>query len=220
MINSIIYLKQSINSLLAIHISNKFGINYEEFVNFINNFEIKENEYTSSQNQTKEWRKSQKWYINGKLNECEKEQIKLIKEITLEKGKKTNVRLNFETLKLIKIKNPNKEINGYEFTENFDLIIKNIKNKYYFNLKFCCDQGGAQTRSLREVYHFIECQILNLNKFKSEDIYFVNILDGDSSYSQIDKFKYLIEKYKKEDSFFNSYLYVGDMKQFEIWWKN
>lgn len=49
--------------------------------------------------------------------------------------------------------------NGYEWTENFDgLIMKNF-SKYYFNLKFVCDVGGAQTRTLREVYHFIKHQM-------------------------------------------------------------
>ncbi len=36
--------------------------------------------------------------------------------------------------------------------KNFDgKIIKN-NNIYYFNLKFICDTGGSQTRTLREIY--------------------------------------------------------------------
>ena len=55
--------------------------------------------------------------------------------------------------------------NGFEFTEDFDgKVIMKTHNKInitiYFNLKFCCDAGGAQTRTLREVYHFIKCQII------------------------------------------------------------
>ena len=36
----------------------------------------------ASNYQTKSWRKSQKWYKNGKYNECEKYQIKLIEKIS------------------------------------------------------------------------------------------------------------------------------------------
>jgi len=35
-----------------------------------------------SNNQTKEWRCNQPWYLNGKHKECEKYQISLIEEIT------------------------------------------------------------------------------------------------------------------------------------------
>lgn len=42
---------------------------------------------------------------------------------------------------------------SYEFSENFDFVIENNNNIVLFNLKFICSQGGAQTRSLKEVYH-------------------------------------------------------------------
>jgi 7,8-dihydro-6-hydroxymethylpterin-pyrophosphokinase len=35
----------------------------------------------SSLYQTKNWRKNQKWYINGKKNECEKYQIEVTEKI-------------------------------------------------------------------------------------------------------------------------------------------
>ena len=38
----------------------------------------------------------------------------------------------------------------------------------YINFKMICDRGGSQTRSLREVYHFITTQLnylkQNINK--------------------------------------------------------
>ena len=43
-----------------------------------------------SNNQTKEWRKSQPWSLNGKHNECEEYQLSLIEEITKTKVDKTN----------------------------------------------------------------------------------------------------------------------------------
>ena len=48
-------------------------------------------------NQTKEWRCNQPWYINGKHNECEKYQIRLIEKATGKKIHKTNKRINLNT---------------------------------------------------------------------------------------------------------------------------
>jgi hypothetical protein len=103
--------------------------------------------------------------------------------------------------------------NGYEWSENFDgKLIKN-NNIYYFNLKFVCDSGGAQTRSLREVYHFIKYQITYLIKFNKINIYFINILDGDTSYINMNKFKYLINK----DEYKNiaKYIFIGSLYDFQ-----
>ena len=101
-----------------------------------------------------------------------------------------------ETNEIINKKNPMINNNGYEWSENFDgKVIKN-NNIYYFNLKFVCDSGGSQTRTLREVYHFIKYQIEYLIKFNSNNIYFINILDGDTSYHNMNKFKFLINKEK------------------------
>ena len=41
-------------------------------------------------NQTKEWRCNQPWYLNGKHKECEKYQISLLEEITGINVDKTN----------------------------------------------------------------------------------------------------------------------------------
>jgi hypothetical protein len=50
---------------------------------------------------------------------------------------------------------------GYEYSENFDGLILKNNNKFYFNLKFVCGNGGAQTRTLREIYHFINYTHIN-----------------------------------------------------------
>lgn len=113
----------------------------------------------SSKYQTKQWRKNRKWYINGKYNECEKYQYKYIELITKYKLIKTNERFNIEKNIIMDNKNPNKHDDGYEWSKNFDGKIYIKSDIYYFNLKFVCDNGGAQTRTLREVYHFIKSQI-------------------------------------------------------------
>ena len=42
-----------------------------------------------------------------------------------------------------------------------------------------CGSGGGQTRTLREVYHFISAQQRHLNQELSSKVIFVNILHGD-----------------------------------------
>jgi hypothetical protein len=167
----------------------------------------------SSQLQTKNWRKNEKWYKDGKSNECEKYQISLIEKIIGMRLNKTDERINMETNELSYNKNPLTKNDGYEWTENFDgKIIIPGKNTYYFNLKFVCDKGGAQTRTLREVYHFIKYQLEYLLVGVILDTYFINILDGDTSYQNMSKFQFLLnkEKYKK----IIKYMFVGSLYDF------
>ena len=125
---------------------------------------------------------------------------------------KTNDRINIETNQIISNKNPMINNDGYEWTENFDgLIIKN-NNKYYFNLKFVCDSGGAQTRTLREVYHFIKYQMEYL--MTNTNIFFINILDGDTSYNNMNKFTFLINKEKYKDV--KQFVFVGCLSDFQL----
>jgi hypothetical protein len=162
----------------------------------------------SSYYQTKTWRLNRSWYKNGKFNECEKYQINIIEKILKIKILKTQDRINIETLSLSKMNKPLIFDNGYEYSENFDGYYNNI----YFNLKMVCDNGGHQTRTLREVYHFIQSQFEYLLKTK-ENIYFINILDGDTSFNNMNKFNYLKnkEKYKEIVKF----IFIGDLCQFQ-----
>lgn len=162
--------------------------------------------------QTKIWRKNRIWYGNGKKNECEKYQINLIEKICKNKLMKTFERFDINTYEIKNIKNPNTFINGYEITENFDgkIVLNNIV--YYFNLKFICDSGGSQTRSLREVFYFIKYQLENLLSNNIIKI-FINILDGDTCFENIDKFYYLLnkKKYKKV----KKYVFIGSLYEFQ-----
>ena len=163
--------------------------------------------------QTKDWRKNQKWYNTGKSNECEKYQINLVEKILNKKINKTFIRINIETNDLIENKNPLKFNDGFEWTENFDGYININNNNYYFNLKFVCDKGGMQTRTLREVYHFIINQINYLIKSDyKNNIYFINILDGDNCFYNYSKFIYLINKY---DLNIKKYIFVGSLYEFQ-----
>lgn len=174
----------------------------------------------SSELQTKDWRKEQEWYNNGKQNESEKHQLFEIFQITLRNPSKTNKRILMgdDEVKIVDKRNPLSEENGFEYTENFDGYLNVNDKDMYFNLKFVCDQGGAQTRTLREVYHFIKHQIKYALQ-KRNNTYFFNILDGDGCFKTKDKFKYLIKNYSEEDiDYLNKYIYIGDMFNFQNFW--
>lgn len=111
-----------------------------------------------SSKQTKTWRQNQKWYCGGKSNECEKYQFNLFTQITGFTRNENNDRLNYETLELKSVSEPNND-DGFNWSEDFDSTNFCDGEKFYINMKFVCDQGGAQTRTLREVYHFTPLHI-------------------------------------------------------------
>lgn len=170
----------------------------------------------SSLYQTKKWRKGQKWYINGKKNECEKYQIEITEKIIKKNLKKTHERINYRTNEIRIKKNPLSFEDGFEWSENFDGCVEVNEKKYYFNFKFVCDDGGAQTRTLRELYWFIQNQFIFLEKKNLENIYFINILDGNTCYKHSNKFSYIKNQYKN----FESRIFIGDLHQFQNQYKN
>jgi len=172
----------------------------------------------SSRYQTKNWRKNRRWFKNGKSNECEQYQISLLEKIINTNLIKTNDRINIEINEIINKKNPMISNDGYDYTENFDRVLIKNNNKYYFNLKFVCDNGGAQTRTLREVYHFCKYQMQYLIKFKTNNVYFINILDGDACYINMDKFVYLLNKEKYK--YIIKYMFIGSLHDFQKKYKN
>lgn len=163
--------------------------------------------------QTKEWRKKQNWYINGKKNECEKFQILHIENIINCILYKTNDRIYKENNSIRCIKNIYHLDNAFEFSENFDGKIIKDNIVYYFNLKFVCNYGGAQNRTLRNVYDFIKEQI-NFVKKNNIGFCFINILDGDFCFNNMNKFKYILNK----DLISN--IFIGDLYEFEKYWAN
>lgn len=127
---------------------------------------------------------------------------------------KTNIRINLRNNCLEDIRCPNIQINGFDYTENFDGV-QNINNALiYINLKCIVGKGGTQTRSLREVYWFIEGQLKIL--VDNEDIYFANILDGNEANANMSKYNYLISHFKDV----KERIYVGDLKNYFNWLNN
>jgi hypothetical protein len=50
--------------------------------------------------------------------------------------------------------------------------------------------------------------------FKISNVYFINILDGNTCYNNMEKYKYLINKKKYEN--IKKYIFVGDTYKFQI----
>ena len=128
---------------------------------------------------------------------------------------KTNMRINLRTNALVEIAHPNKNDNGFDHSEDFDGVQTVKEKSVYVNLKCIVGAGGAQTRSLREVYWFVQGQ-LNLLKTQ-KNIYFANIMDGDEAHSTMGKFQYLLEL--PEFAEVKKYVYVGDLAGYFAWFK-
>jgi hypothetical protein len=150
---------------------------------------------------------------------------------------KTNIRIHLRTHTLTQMLYPNKNIDGYDYSEDFDGIQIFDDKTIYVNLKCIVGKGGNQTRSLREVYWFIEGQLkVLLGAAQAEQagqavptepvsepaekptkIYFANILDGDEASRNLSKFEYLLSlpEYKTV----KQNVYVGDLKTYFEWFK-
>lgn len=166
--------------------------------------------------QTKDWRNACIWYNNGKHNECELYQKNIINSIMSVPLVKTCVRINVCDYRMERNPSPMKCVDGFDWTEDFDGFVNENNNNYYFNLKMVCGSGGSQTRTLREVYHFIKSQLEHLLAHPEPcTLYFVNILDGDSCHHAMQKYKYLIEL-SKYNSIKNR-VYIGDLYGFSDW---
>lgn len=177
--------------------------------------------------QTKEWRKNTGWYSTGKSNECEKYQKGVLQTLLSPHNlTKTDDRIHMEMFRIVEQRCPMNCADGYEYTENFDGLIKReyqvlspigkLYDRFYFNLKFVCNDGGAQTRTLRETYHFIRVQLESLLLLSTEQqghLYFINILDGDTCCKSNKYFDYLLQKEKYRDVVKN--VFVGDLFTFQ-----
>jgi hypothetical protein len=172
---------------------------------------------TPSSQQTKTWRKEQSWYQTGKNNECEMYQRQVVETITKMKCPKTSARIRLDTYDIRENSKPMSSDDGFEWTEDFDGKQNINNNTIYYNLKMVCDSGGAQTRTLREVYHFVKCQLEHLIETNNENTYFVNILDGDQCYNRQKHFQYLLSKDRYTEV--KNKVYCGDMHTFASWYE-
>lgn len=173
---------------------------------------------TPSAQQTKTWRKEQAWYKTGKSNECELYQRFLVENITQTKCSKTTARFNLTTFEFCKKPKPLCADDGFDWTEDFDGVQQIEDTIIYYNLKMVCDNGGAQTRALREVYHMVRCQLEHLLDTNANNVYFVNLLDGDQCHKRQKHFDYLLSNERYSEV--KNKVFCGDMYTFCSWYKN
>ena len=170
---------------------------------------------TPSKDQTKQWRLLQKWYKGGRKNECELYQREMIERITGQSCPKTNERINTEKNDIIVETQPMKRDDAFDWTEDFDGKQSERPYPIFYNLKMVVGSGGAQTRSLREVAHFIRAQLEYNSSHIDNLAYFVNILDGDQSFKLYDKYKTILNKEKYK--YVKNFVYIGDTHGFIDW---
>jgi hypothetical protein len=179
--------------------------------------ERKEDDITPSNLQTKTWRTNCCWYQGGKRNQCEKYQVEQIHMITGIISSKTHMRINADAKYIMQeVSNPMSRDDGFYWTENFDRILLKDNIKFHINLKMICGPGGGQNRSLSEVSNFIICQLEYLMRHDVDNVYFLNILDGDASYAKMRQFPYILNK-----EIYNSkkrFIFIGDMYTFRNEW--
>lgn len=140
----------------------------------------------------------------------EREQISAIVERTKTPATKTHMRINLRNGAMENIKRPNILPDGFDWSENFDYV-QRADVVIYINLKSIVGSGGAQTRSLREVYWFINGQFTHLRQ--GANVYFANILDGDEASKHMPKYNYLAEQNPET----KNRVYVGDLRGYIIW---
>ena len=80
------------------------------------------------------------------------------------------------------------------------MVINWTMEKQFTAISKWCGSGGGQTKTLREVYHFIFAQQRHINQELSSKIIFVTILDGDECNRKIN----LLPRIEREQIFIGS----------------
>ncbi len=133
---------------------------------------------------------------------------------------KTNTRIHLRQHHLREVPFPNKKPDGFDYSEDFDGVQVVGPTHIYVNLKCIVGKGGSQTRSLREVYWFVEGQLHVLQSLlpaERSTTFFANILDGDEAHAVLEKFRYLLALPTFADV--RSHVYVGDLKGYFSWFQ-
>jgi len=131
--------------------------------------------------------------------------------------KTRGMRINLRTKTLDRISQPNKNKDGFDYTEDFDGVQTIDGKQIYINLKCIVGKGGSQTRSLREVNWFVEGQMNVVKNSGKTNVFFANILDGDEAHAVLPKFEYLLSL--PEFITEKNNIYVGDLKGYFEWFK-
>jgi hypothetical protein len=172
--------------------------------------------HACAKTQTAAWRSAQSWYRGGRRNECENYQRAAVETIARQPCLKTHVRINTVSSDIRECTRPLLAEDGFEWTENFDGVLRRGTATVFVNMKFVCSQGGSQTRTLREVYHFVRAQAACLDAPGAYNTYFVNILEGDACAAAADKFGFALARAPRAAA---KRIFVGDMAAFAKFWR-
>lgn len=169
----------------------------------------------SSKYQTRQWRLSQKWYQCGRRNECEKFQRAMFERITGVACPTTPDRIRMSMRRIEPCRNVLALDDAFDWTENFDGKVRTRGGApVYVNFKFVCGDGGAQTRTLRELYHFIRAQADLIRSLPdvpdTPKPIFINILDGSTCHRYFNKLRNAANA---------PGIYVGDLYTFAQRWQ-
>jgi hypothetical protein len=140
----------------------------------------------------------------------------IVKE-TAHPCEKTNMRINLIDNVMCSIAQPNRNSDGFSFSENFDGLQKINKNKIYINLKCIVGKGGSQIRSLREVHWFIYGQLKTAKQMLLPNVYFANVLDGDEAHRCMDKLKHLMKDESHKE--IKHRIFIGNLAEYIQWVK-
>lgn len=150
---------------------------------------------------------------------CQKQILKDCFNIELLKLK--GIRVNESDGEIKILKSYMQQDDPSAWTEDFDGVYKIDKTDdcYVFSLKMIPEQGGAQGRSIKLVYHHLKCCVKSIQNNKSFFVYdnirtnivkYVFILDGEYIHSHLERLNKLIPNEYK------SYFYVGPSKNFMV----
>jgi hypothetical protein len=89
----------------------------------------------------------------------------------------------------------------------------------YFNLKFICESGGSQNRSIKPLANMIYCLARHIEKKQCRNKKFVFIMDGEyltkfivaNPTNGVSQFHYQIDRV---DPTYKKYFFIGSTKQF------
>ena len=164
---------------------------------------------------TKDFRNT---YFGGEMRGCNSRKIENYQKQMMYEGtgiklEDSNHRINILKNEFVEKTNPMVLDDGYDYTENFDVLQRFGNKRVFINLKNVVGRGGSQTRTLRdECYAFVKAQINLVNENKVSDTYFINVFDGDESHRNMKKFEYILKTQGNEMS--SKYIYVGNLKDY------
>lgn len=158
---------------------------------------------------------------NTRENICEKWQIEKLRAVGVPSVAGTNVRVNSITFEIETVATGLFDrLDFADWSEDFDLIMKvNDATTLYFNLKFICESGGSQNRSIKPLANMIYYLAKHIEKKQCRDKKFIFIMDGEyltkfivaNETNGVSQFHYQIDRV---DPTYKKYFFIGSTKQF------